>query len=106
MCLLKSVLHFLSSSRVILCCIHLATKLLEQRRVSRKDAHPPTLEVLSKNNLALSPRCVVYRHVHTRRALELLLDVRLLTEVSSVIYLVGLVQILLVNVFRFLHSGR
>ena len=36
LCLLKSVLHFLSSSRVILCCIHLATKLLEQRRVSRK----------------------------------------------------------------------
>ena len=34
LCLLKSVLHFLSSSRLIPCFIHLATKLLE--RFSKK----------------------------------------------------------------------
>ena len=36
LCLLKSVLHFISSSRLIPCFIHLATKLLERRGVSQK----------------------------------------------------------------------
>ena len=52
--------------------------------------HPP-FEVLSKNDLALSPRCDVYTSVHTQSALEPLSDVRLLTEVSSVLCLAGCV---------------
>ena len=36
LCLLKSVLHFISSSRVIPWFIHLATKLLERKGVSQK----------------------------------------------------------------------
>ena len=64
-----------------------------ERGSLERNPHPPTLEVLSEINLALSPRCDVYTSVHTQDALEPRWDVCLLTEVSLVICLTRLFYI-------------